>query len=107
MAKHSLINQNIISITELRRNLTAIFRRLPKRREHTVVESNGATIAIILSPEEYKRLIARRQAKAAFYDFSRNFGRDVEKFGMTEEQFMADLEKTKRRVFAEQYGRPA
>ena len=107
MAKHSLINQNIISITELRRNLTAIFRRLPKRREPTVVESNGAPVAIILSPEVYKLLTARRRAKAAFYDFSRNFGRDVEKLGLTEEQFMADLEKTKRRVFTEQYGRPA
>ncbi|MBI5349765.1 MAG: type II toxin-antitoxin system Phd/YefM family antitoxin [Chloroflexi bacterium] len=106
MAKH-LISQNIISITELRRNLTAVFRRLPKRREPTVIQSNGAPIAIILSLEEYKRLTARRRAQAAFYDFSRNLGRDVEKLGLTEEELMADLEITKRKVFAEQYGRPA
>ncbi|MBI5054102.1 MAG: type II toxin-antitoxin system Phd/YefM family antitoxin [Chloroflexi bacterium] len=106
MAKH-LISQNIISITELRRNLTAVFRRLPKRREPTVIQSNGAPIAIILSPEEYKRLTARRRAQAAFYDFSRNLGRDIEKLGLTEEELMADLEITKRKVFAEQYGRPA
>lgn len=107
MAKHTLLNRNIISITELRHNLTAIFRQLSKRRQPTVVESNGAPVAIILSPEEYKRLVARRRAKAAFYDFSRSFGREVERLGLTEEEFLADLEKTKRRVFTEQYGRPA
>ena len=55
----------------------------------------------------YERLTARQRAKAAFYELSRNFGREVERLGITEEEFMADLEKTKRRVFAEQYGRPA
>jgi hypothetical protein len=34
-------------------------------------------------------------------------GQEIEKRGLSEEEFMADLEKTKREVFAEQYGRPA
>jgi prevent-host-death family protein len=100
-------SQRVITATELRRNFSAIIRRLRQRREHAIIQSSGAPVAVILSMAEYERLVARRRAKAAFYDFSRNFGREVEKRGLTEEEFMADLEKTKREVFAEQYGRPA
>jgi len=108
MAKHSLINQNIISITELRRNLTTIFRRLPKRRELTIIQSSGAPVAVILSMTEYERLISakrRRESLAAFHDFARNLGKEVEQRGLTEEELLEDLEKTKRKVFKERYGR--
>ncbi len=100
-------SQRTITATELLRNFNAVVRRLRQRREHTVIQSSGAPVAVILSMAEYERLTARRRAKAAFYDLSRNFGREVERLGITEEEFMADLEKTKRRVFTEQYGRPA
>ena len=100
-------SQRIITATELRRNFAAVVRRLRQLREHAVIQSSGTPVAVILSMAEYERLTARRRAKAAFYDLSRNFGREVESLGITEEQFMADLEKTKRRVFAEQYGRSA
>jgi prevent-host-death family protein len=99
--------QRVITVTELRRNFNAIVRRLRTRREHTVVEKSGAPVAVLLSVDEYERLVGRRRARAAFHDFSRNLGREVEKRGLTEEELMADLEKTKREVFAEQYGRPA
>ena len=67
---------------------------------------SGAPVAVILSVAEYERLTARQRAKAAFYDLSHNLGREVEQRGLTEEQFLADLEKTKRKVFSDQYGRP-
>ena len=95
MTRQPMSGQRIVTTTEIRRNLSAI------------IQSSGAPVAVILSMAEYERLVARRQAKAAFYDLSRNLGREVERLGLTEEEFMADLEKTKRRVFAEQYGRPA
>ena len=107
MATEQIGSQRTITATELRRNFAAVVRRLRQRREHTVIQSSGAPVAVILSMAEYERLVARRRAQAAFYDLSRNFGREVERLGITEEEFMADLEKTKRRVFAEQYGRPA
>jgi prevent-host-death family protein len=106
MAKQYNGGQRIISATELRRNFSAVLRRLRQRREHTIIKSSGTPVAVILSLEEYEQLIARRRAKAAFDDFSHNFGQAVEKRGLTEEEFMADLEKTKREVFTEQYGRP-
>ncbi len=107
MTRHLNGRQRVITVTELRRNFTAVVRRLRQRREHTIVQSSGAPVAIILSVAEYERLVARRRAKAAFDDFSRNFGREVERHGLTEEEFMTDLEETKREVFTEQYGRPA
>lgn len=99
--------QRVITVTELRRNFNVVIQRLRKRREHTVVERSGAPVAVLLSVDEYERLVGRQRAMAAFQDFSRNLGREVEKRGLTEEEFMADLEKTKREVFAERYGRPA
>ncbi|MBU4225178.1 MAG: type II toxin-antitoxin system Phd/YefM family antitoxin [Chloroflexi bacterium] len=107
MARHYNGSQRTITATELRRNFSVVVRRLCQKREHTVIESSGAPVAVILSMAEYDKLTARRRAKSAFYDLSHNLGREVEKLGMTEEEFMADLEKTKRRVFSEQYGRPA
>ena len=107
MLKEHTASKRIISATELRRNFTLVVKRIHQKHEHTVIESKGAPVAIILSVEEYDKLVSRQNAKAAFRDLSQNFGRDVEKLGITEEEFMAELEKTKRRVFTEQYGRPA
>jgi hypothetical protein len=44
--------------------------------------------------------------KAAFHDLARNLGREVEQRGISEEEFAAELEKTKHDVFTEHYGRP-
>ncbi len=107
MARHYNGSRRTITSTELRRNFGVILQRLRRKREHTVIEKHGAPVAVILSMAEYDKLTARRRAKAAFHDLSHNLGREVEKLGMTEEEFLADLEKTKRRVFSEQYGRPA
>jgi hypothetical protein len=42
--------------------------------------------------------------KTAFHDFVYHFGQEIEVHGLTEDGFLADLEQTKREVFAEQYG---
>lgn len=107
MARQLNGSQRVITATELRRNFNAVVRRLRQRHEHTVIQSSGAPVAVILSVAEHERLVARRRAKAAFFDLSRNLGREVERRGLTEEEFMAGLEKTKREVFAQQHGRSA
>lgn len=50
--------------------------------------------------------MAYSRRKVTFNDFARNLSQEVEKWGLSEEEFMADLEQTKRDVFTEQYGRP-
>jgi prevent-host-death family protein len=107
MARPYDSSQRTITATELRRNFSAVVRRLRQRREHTIIESSGAPVAVILSMAEYERLVAhrRRESLAAFHDFARNLGKEVERRGLTEEELLADLEKTKREVFEERYGR--
>ena len=45
----------------------------------------------------------RRESLAAFNEFARNLGEEVERRGLTEEELLADLEETKREVFEERY----
>lgn len=63
------------------------------------------TAVTLLATAEYEQLL-RYKRLAIFNEFTRQFGQEVETRGLTEEELMADLEKTKREVFAEQYGRP-
>src|SRR5574341_1777707 len=107
MARQYDSSQRTSTATELRRNFAAVVRRLRQRREHTIIESSGTPVAVILSMAEYERLVARRRREslAAFHDFARNLGKEVQRRGLTEEELLADLEKTKREVFEERYGR--
>ena len=107
MAKRPNGAQRVITATELRRNFKAVVQRLRKRREHTIIESSGAPVAVILSVDEYERLVARRRREslAAFNEFARSLGKEVERRGLTEEELLADLDETKREVFEERYGR--
>jgi len=58
----------------------------------------------LLPTAEYEQLL-RYKRLAIFNDFTRQFGQEVERRGLTEEELMAELEVTKREVFEEQYGR--
>ena len=100
-------SQRIITTTKVRRNLSAIVRRLGKRHEHAIIQSSGTPVAVLLSVAEYEELVAHKKRKAAFHDFARHLGQEVEARGLTEEEFAAQLEQTKRQVFTEQYGHPA
>lgn len=66
----------------------------------------AAQAAVTLLPTaEYEQLL-RYKRLAAFNEFARQFGQEVETRGLTEEELLANLKETKREVFAEQYGRP-
>jgi len=58
----------------------------------------------LLPTAEYEQLL-RYKRLAVFKEFTKQFGQEVERRGLTEEELMADLEETKREVFEEQYGR--
>jgi hypothetical protein len=64
-------------------------------------------VAILVPMAEYERLTTLSQRKATFYSLAYHLGQEVEKQGLGEEEFMTDLEQTKRQVFAERYGRAA
>ena len=99
--------QRIVTTTEIRRNLKAVLQRLRRSRDHAIIQSSGEPVAVLLSMAEYERLVVlkRREGLAAFHDFAQNLGKEVERRGLTEEELLADLEKTKQEVFEERYGR--
>jgi prevent-host-death family protein len=99
-------SQRTITATEMRRNFGAVIRRMRRRHEHTIIQSSGESVAVILPMAEYERLM-KSERLAALDDLTRNLGRQVEQSGLSEKELMAELEGTKRQVFEEHYGRPA
>lgn len=104
MARQPISDQRIITATEMRRNFSAVVQRLRKRREHAIIQSGGAPVAVLLSIPEYEQLL-RYKRLMVFDKFTQEFGQEVERRGLSEEEMMKDLEEAKREVFQEQYGR--
>ena len=104
MARRRSADQHTITVTEMRRNFADVVRRLRRRREHAVIQSNGVPVAVLLPIAEYERLMARERL-AAFNEFARKLGQEVERRGLREEELLADLETTKREVAEARYGR--
>ena len=65
---------------------------------------SGAPVAVLLPIAEYEQLL-RYKRLMMFDQFTREFGQEVERRGLSEEELMAELEETKHEVFREQYGR--
>jgi prevent-host-death family protein len=103
MARPPLSDRRIITATDIRRNFSAILRRLRKRREHTIIESSGTPVAVLLSMAEYEQLM-RYKRLMVFEKFTRELGQTVEKSGLSEADLMNELEETKREVYLERYG---
>ena len=99
-------SQRTITATEMRRNFGAVIRRMRRRHEHTIIQSSGESVAVLLPMAEYERLMTSERL-AALDDLTRNLGRAVEQHGLSEKELMAELEQTKRQVFEERYGHPA
>ena len=98
--------QRIVTTTEMRRDFSLVVRRLNKRREHALIQSKGAPVAVLLSVTEYDDLM-RYKRLVVFEKFTREFGKEIEKQDLSEEELMAELEETKREVFRERYAKLA
>ena len=93
-----------VPATEVRQHFGEMLRRVHSSREQLVVEKDGLPIAAIVSHaefEEYRRL----KALALLDELGRGVSQDIHAQGLTEEQVLADLEKTQDEVFAKKYGR--
>lgn len=104
MKKQLGSEQRIITATEVRRDFSVVVRRLNKKREHALIQSKGAPVAVLLSVAEYDDLM-RYKRLMVFDQFTREFGMEIEKRGLSEEELMAELEETKREVFRERYAK--
>ena len=90
-------------MTELHRQLGQLIRKVARSDEHFVVEKGGLPVAVLMSMPEYERLIKDLKLKE-FELLARAIGEEVERQGYTEEQLLAELEETKRKVYLEYYG---
>ncbi len=61
--------------------------------------------AVVFIPAEEYEELRRYRSQAAFHAFAREFGREVERQGISEEEFLADVKKTRQELFAETYGK--
>lgn len=65
-------------MTELRRNLTAIVRKIRRKREPAIIQSGGESVAVLLPMSEYESFL-KYQRLAAFDNFAHKIGRSVER----------------------------
>jgi prevent-host-death family protein len=95
---------HIMPATQARVHFGEVLKRVHSGREHVIVEKDGLEIAAILGRtdyEEYRRLLALRQLE----ELNKALNREMQKKGITEQEALAELEKTQHQVFEEQYGR--
>ncbi len=104
MARQLTLPRRTISATEMKRNFNTLVRQLRRRHQHAYIQSDGIPVAVLLTVEEYERLIRSERVKR-FEKVTREIGETIEKSGVSEEVLMAELEETKREVFQERYGK--
>ena len=98
--------QVVIKASEGHRAFGQLLKRVFRSDEHLIVERDGFPVAVLMSYQEYEK-IRRQQALTAFDRFSRSFGRELEKRGITEEQLLKDMEEDREAVYQELYGQKA
>lgn len=106
MASRITNHKRIVTTTQIRRNLNAVIQQIRRRREHAIIEKSGAPVAVMLSVPEYEQLL-RYKRLAMFDHLTREFGEEVERRGLSEDELTAELEDSKRKVFTEKYARLA
>ena len=81
-----------------------MIRRIRQRREHAIVQKSGASVAVLLPMGEYEQLLRYRRL-ILFDRLTRELGERVERSGLSENELMAELEKTNQEVVREKYAR--
>lgn len=92
-----------IPATVAHRQFGELIRRAYSGKEHFIVEKDGLPVVAILSMTEYEELIQERERRQRFKDAARAIGDAYEQQGLTEEETLADLEKTREDVYREHY----
>lgn len=92
-----------IKATEARIHFGDVLKRAFKGEEHFIVEKDGLPIAVIISMADYEKY-RRALALENLRELNRELNKEMERRGITEEQLIKDMEKTKQEVFEEQYG---
>jgi prevent-host-death family protein len=97
-----------IPATKAHRQFGDLIRRVFSGKEHFIIEKDGLPVVAIISMDEYDELLRERERREQhlkqFRKAARAIGGEFERRGLTEEQIMTELEKTKQEVYQEYYG---
>lgn len=95
--------QVTIGVSEGRQAMGQLVERVYHSDEHLIVEQDGLPVAVLLSYEEYEKL-RQAGAVASFERFSRDFGQEAERQGLTESELLEELKEVRQQVYLERYG---
>jgi prevent-host-death family protein len=95
--------QVVVPASEGHRAFGKLLQRVFRSDEHLIVERGGYPVAVLLSYREYERLRQER-AIAAFDQFSRGLGQEVQRQGLSEDRLAEEVRRAKREIYEEQYG---
>lgn len=93
-----------IKASEARTNFGQVLKRVHRSEERLIIEKGGLPVAAIISMDDLEKL-SRLEKLEHFDRFTKALGQEVERRGISEEQLIKDVEKTKQKVFEEQCGR--
>jgi prevent-host-death family protein len=97
-----------IPATKAHRNFGELVRRAYSGKEHFIVEKDGLPVVALISIAEYQELIKERRLREErikrFEENTKALNEEAKRRGITEEQLMADFEKTREEVYQRYYG---
>lgn len=97
-----------IPATTAHRQFGDLLRRAFSGKEHFIVEKDGLPVVAILSMSEYEELMQERERHQErlkrFREAARAIGEAYEQHGLSEDEVLAELEKTRDQVYRERYG---
>jgi len=101
----------VIPATQAHRHFGDVVRRAFSGKEHFIGEKDGLPVVVIISMAEYEELSQEKEEQERvervkeFEKIAREFGEEIERRGLTEEEVMAELEKVREEVYQEYYGK--
>ena len=78
-----MLRQVAMKASEGHRAFGKLLKRVGSSHKHLIVERNGTPVAVLMSYQEYRKLIAQRSV-AALEALGREFGREIDWQGVCE-----------------------
>ena len=78
-----MLRQVAIEASEGHRAFAKLLKRVCSSDEHLILKRDGTPVAVLMSYQEYRKLIAQRSG-AALKALGREFGREIDRQGVSE-----------------------
>lgn len=103
------VQQVTLRSTEVQRNFRDVVNRAGSGQEHIIVERDGLPVIVMLSMAEYQQFMSEREAReqrlSKFEATARRIGQEIERSGLSEDEFLAQLDDSQQHIYDEKYGK--